>query len=37
MPNSQTLMPDILRRTGIDPRRLKDLIEEKPKDRNEDD
>lgn len=37
MPNSQTLMPDILRRAGIDPRRLKDLIEEKPKERNDDD
>lgn len=37
MTKSQTLMPDILRRAGIDPRRLKDLMEEKPKERNEDD
>jgi hypothetical protein len=30
-------MPDILRRAGIDPRRLKDLVEEKPKERNKND
>lgn len=34
---SKTLMPDILRRAGIDPRRLKDLMEEKPKEHNEND
>ena len=37
MPKSNTLRPDILRRAGIDPRRLKDLMEEKPRERNEDD
>ena len=34
---SKKLMPDILRRAGIDPRRLKDLVEEKPKERNKND